>query len=114
MSNTTKGLMTKKKAELIDIILRKDDEEARLRKANEAAKKDAEEKDKTIKRLNDSLTEANRNVEQHQAGMDEITSQKVALKESLEYFKKQYNTARNWNLVLGTSIVIIAALWILL
>ena len=114
MSNKETGLMKKTKAQLVEIILRKDDEEIRLKNAYEAAKKDAEEKDETIKRLNDSLNKANHNVEQHQSGMDEITSQKVAAEEAAKKFEKERNVARSWNWVLATAVVIIAALWILL
>lgn len=114
MSNNETGLMKKTKKELIDIILRKDDEEKRLKNAYEAAKKDAEGKDEIIKRLTDSLNKANRNVEQHQSGMDELTSQKVAAEEAAKKFEKERNVARGWNWVLATAVVIIAALWILL
>ena len=121
MSNKENGLMKKTKAQLVEIILRKDDEEIHLKNAYEDAKKvmfsfqkDVEEKDETIKRLTDSLNKANRNVEQHQAGMDEVTSQKVAAEEAAKKFEKERNSARGWNWVLATAVVIIAALWILL
>lgn len=114
MSNNETGLMKKTKKELVDIILRKDDEEIRLKNSYEAAKKDAEEKDSTIKRLTDSLNKANRNVEQHQSGMDELTSQKVAVEEAAKKFEKERNAARGWNWILAIAVVIISALWILL
>lgn len=113
MSNKENGLMKKTKAQLVEIILRKDDEEIRLKNAYEAAKKDAEEKDETIKRLTDSLNKANRNVEQHQAGMDEVTSQKVDAEEAAKKFENERDSARNWNYVLGIAVIIIAACWII-
>lgn len=114
MSNKETGLMKKTKAQLVEIILRKDDEEIRLKNSYEAAKKDAEEKDRNIKHLTDSLDKANHNVEQHQAGMDEVISQKAAAYDAAKKFEKERNTARAWNWVLGTAVVIIVALWILL
>jgi len=114
MSNKETGLMKKTKAQLVEIILRKDDEEIRLKNAYEAAKKDAEEKDKTIKRLTDSLNKANANVQQHQAGMDELTSQKVAAEEAAKKFEKERNAARAWNWVLAIAVIIASILWILL
>ena len=114
MSNKETGLMKKTKAQLVEIILRKDDEEIRLKNAYEAAKKDAEEKDKTIKRLTNSMNEANRNVEQHQSAMDELTSQKVAAEEAAKKFEKERNAAYGWNWALATTIVIVTTLWILL
>lgn len=114
MSNKETGLMNKTKAQLVEIILRKNDAETSLKHAYEAAKKDAEEKDETIKRLTDSLNKANCNVEQHQSGMDEVTSQKVAAEEAARKFEKERNAARGWNWILAIITVIITALLILL
>lgn len=114
MSKKETGLMNKTKAQLVEIILRKDDEEIRLKNVYEAAKKDAEEKDKSIKRLTDSLNEANRNVENYKSGMDELTSQKVDAEEAAKKFEKERNAAYGWNWALATAIVIVTALWIIL
>lgn len=114
MSNKETGLMRKTKKELVDIILRKDDEEIRLKNQIEENKKVMAMQDEAITKTRKSLETANRNVEQHQKGMDEITSQKFAADEAARKFKKERNSARGWNWVLGIAIVIIAALWILL
>ena len=113
MSNKEKGLMSKTKKELVEIILRKDDEEIRLKNLYEAAKEAAIRNEETSKRLMDSLNKANANVQQHQAGMDELTSQKVAAEEATKKFKKERNTARSWNWILSIAVVIIAALWVI-
>lgn len=114
MSNNETALLRKTKAQLVEIILRKDDEEIRLKNSYEAAKEDAKKSEENVKRLTDSLNKANHNVEQHQSVMDELTSQKVAAEEAAKKFEKERNTARAWNWVLATAVVIIAALWILL
>lgn len=114
MSNKETGLMKKTKAQLVEIILRKDDEEIRLKNFYEAAKKDAEEKDRNIKHLTDSLNEANRNVEHYKSGMDELTSQKAEAYEVAKKFEKERNAAYGWNWALATTIVIVTTLWILL
>lgn len=114
MSNNESGLMKKTKKELVDIILRKDDEEKRLRETIKSNEEVIAKQDEAITKMKNSLETANRNVLQHQAGMDELTSQKVAAEEAAKKFKKESNASRGWNWVLATAIVIIAALWILL
>ena len=113
MSNNETGLMKKTKKELVEIILRKDDEENRLRGIN----KDLEEKLKISEEQRKSLTKsvetANHNTEQHQNVIDDLTSEKVAAEESVKYFKKQCNNARSWNWILSIAVVIIAALWVI-
>lgn len=113
MSNKEKGLMAKTKKELVEIILRKDDEEIRLRNSYEAAKEDAKKSEDDVKHLTDSLNKANANVQQHQLCIDELTSDKVAAEEAAKKFEKERNTARSWNRVLAIAVVIIAALWII-
>lgn len=113
MANKEKGLMTKTKKELVEIILRKDDEEIRLRNSYEVAKENAKKSEDDVKHLTDSLNKANANVQQHRIAMDELTSDKVAAEEAAKKFKKERNTARNWNWVLAIAVVIIAALCII-
>jgi chromosome segregation ATPase len=60
-----------------------------------------------------SLEEANKNVVQHQASIDELTSQKVEAEEAAKCFKDERDSARNWNYVLGIAVIIIAACWII-
>lgn len=114
MSNKENGLMKKTKKELVDIILRKDDEEIRLKNSYEAAKQDAKKSEENVKRLTDSLNKANINVQQHQSAMDELTVDKFAAEEATAKLEKERNSARSWNWVLAAAVVIIAALWILL
>lgn len=114
MSNNETGLMKKTKKELVDIILRKDDEEKRLKEQIEENKRVMAMQDEAITKMRKSLETANHNVEQHQKGMDEITSQKVAAEEAAKKFEKERNAARGWSWVLATAVVIISALWILL
>lgn len=113
-NNKEAGLMKKTKAQLVEIILRKDDEEARLRKSLESANKDIEGSSNRIKLLTMDLNKANANVQQHQAGMDELTSQKVAAEEVAEKFRKERNAARGWNWVLAIAVITVSLLWILL
>lgn len=114
MSNNEKGLMSKTKKELVEIILRKDDEEIRLKETIKQNEESIAKQDDAISKMRKSLETANVNVQQHQKGMDEVTSQKVAAEEAAKKFEKERNSARNWNWVLATAVVIIAALWILL
>lgn len=110
MSNKETGLMKKTKKELVEIIIRKDDEEIRLKKEIESLRNDVACKEDTCKKLRKSLEDANRNTEQHQSGMDEITSQKVAAEEAAKKFEKERNVARGWNWFFATLVIIIAAL----
>ena len=114
MSNKENSLIQKKKAQLVEIILRKDDEEIRLKKACEAAKKEVEEKNNTIKNLTDCLNDANAKVLEHQSVMDELVSQKVDAELIAKKFKKECNIARGLNCVLATAILIIIVLCIFL
>ena len=114
MSNNETGLLRKTKAQLVEIILRKDDEEVRLKKQIEENKKVMAMQDEAITKMRKSLETANRNVEQHQSGIDEVTSQKVAAEEAAKKFKKERNTARAWNWVLAIAVIIVSILWILL
>lgn len=114
MSNNENGLMKKTKKELVEIILRKDDEEKRLRETIKQNEESIAKQDDVISKMRKSLETANANVQQHQAGMDELTSQKVAAEENAKKFKKERNTARSWNYVLAATVIIITVLWILL
>ena len=114
MSNKETGLMKQTKAQLVDIIMRKDDEEARLKKDIESLKNDVLVKEDTCKKLRNSLEKANHETEQHQAAMDDLTTEKVEFANAAKTFEKERNNARTWNWVLATVIVIISALWILL
>lgn len=114
MSNKETGLMKKTKAQLVEIILRKDDEETRLKNQIEDNKRVIAMQDEANTKMRKSLETANRNVEQYQSGIDEVISQKVAAEEAAKKFEEERNAARGWNWVLATAIVIIAALWILL
>lgn len=107
MSNKEKGLMSKTKAQLVDIIIRKDDEETRLKETMAF-------QDQAISKLKKSLEASNRNVEQHQSGMDELTSQKVAAEEAANNFKRQRNAARAWNWILAIAVITVSILWIIL
>lgn len=114
MSNNETGLMKKTKKELVDIILRKDDEEKRLRETIKSNEEVMAKQDEAITKMKNSLETANRNVLQHQAGMDELTSQKVDAEEAAKKFKKERNAARAWNWVLAIAVITISILWILL
>lgn len=113
MSTNETGLMKKTKAQLVEIILRKDDEEIRLKNAYEAAKEEVKKSEENAKRLTNDLNKANANVQQHQSGMDELTSQKVAAEDAARKFEQERNTHRNWNYVLGIAIILIVAAWII-
>lgn len=114
MSNKETGLMKKTKAQLVEIILRKDDEEIRLKETIKDNELVMTRQNDAITKMKKSLEDANRNTEQHQSVMDEVTSQKVAAEEAAKKFEKERNSARGWNWVLATTIAIIAALWTLL
>lgn len=110
MSNTETGLMKKTKKELIEIILRKDDEEIRLKEQIEENKKVMALQDEAATKMIKSLETANHNLQQHQSGMDELTSQKVAAEETVKKVKRELNSARIWNCVLAIAVVIAAIL----
>lgn len=114
MSKQEKTLMGKTKAQLVEIITRKDDEEIRLKNRVQNLERENDVANKTISHLKKSLEDANRNIEQHQAGMDELTSQKVVAEEAAKKFEKERNAAYGWNWALATAIVIVTTLWILL
>lgn len=108
------GLMKKTKAQLVEIILRKDDEELCLKKQIKENEKVIDMKDKAITEMKKSLEIANLNVEQHQEGMDELTSQKVAAEETAKKFEEERNNARGWNYILSALVVIMVTLLITL
>lgn len=56
-----------------------------------------------------SLEEANKNVVQHQAAIDELTSQKVEAENAAKCFKNERDSARNGNYVLGIVVIVIIA-----
>lgn len=114
MSNKENGLMKKTKAQLVEIILRKDDEEIRLKETIKNNEEVMAKQDDAITKMKKSLEDANLNTEQHQSVMDELTSDKVAAEEAAKKFEKERNTAYVWNWALATSVIIITALWILL
>lgn len=60
-----------------------------------------------------SLEKANKNVVQHQAAIDELTSQKVEAENAAKCFKNERDSARNWNYVLGIAVIVIIACWII-
>lgn len=60
-----------------------------------------------------SLEKANKNVVQHQAAIDELTSQKVEAENAAKCFKNERDSVRNWNYVLGIAVIIFAACWII-
>lgn len=60
-----------------------------------------------------SLEEANKNVVQHQAAIDELTFQKAEAEEAAKCFKNERDSARNWNYVLGIAVIIFVACWII-
>jgi hypothetical protein len=77
-TKSEQGLMSKKKAELIDIILRKDDVERELRKELDATKLDFEKAKKmvdnnetTIKDLRKENEELEKSVNAHQDTIDD-------------------------------------------
>ena len=113
MSNNETGLMKKTKKELVEIILRKDDEEIRLKSSYEAAKEDAKKSEESVKLLTDNLNKANANVQQHQRGMDELTSQKVEAENAAKHLRNQRNTARTiaWILVVATVVLTIITIF---
>lgn len=113
MSNKEKGLMAKTKKELVEIILRKDDEEIRLRETIKNNEESIAKQDDAISKMRKSLEDANRNTEQHQSSIDELTSDKVVAEQAAKKFEKERNTARGWNWVLAIAVIIIAALWII-
>lgn len=113
MSNNETGLMKKTKKELVDIILRKDDEEKRLRETIKQNEESIAYRDDVISKTRKSLEEANKNVVQHQAAIDELTSQKAEAENAAKCFKNERDSARNWNYVLGIAVIIIAACWII-
>ena len=127
MSNNFDGLMKKTKKELVEIIIRNDDVREELNNQIDVYKDRAEKMqeeynlakqqskdaiDKVLK-LQKSLEEANKNVVQHQAAIDELTSQKVEAENAAKCFKNERDSARNWNYVLGIAAIIFAACWII-
>ena len=56
-----------------------------------------------------SLEEANKNVVQHQAAIDELTSQKAEAENAAKCFKNERDSARNRNYVLGIAVIVIIA-----
>lgn len=95
------------KAEIIDMLCMKE---------NLLAKKEEELKEavSTNERLSKDLVESNRQNEQYEHIIDDLTSDKVAAEEAAKTFRKERNNARTFGWVLATAIVIMAALWILL
>lgn len=122
MSNKETGLMRKTKKELVDIILRKDDVESNLKERLEntankyaelASKNDALNKSYAtlsdeIGKLKKYLNEANRNVEQHQSGIDEVTTQKAEVEAVANSLKKNIKKMKALNWVLFICAIILA------
>lgn len=73
--NTVKSLMAKTKAELVNIIVSQDNTVEDLRKDYDSMSK--------------SFDVANRNLEEHQATIDELTSEKVELQMEVSKLDKQ-------------------------
>lgn len=120
MSNKVDGLMKKTKKELVEIIIYNDDVREELNQhvdvyENKYAEKvsECEKLDVENEKLRSSLEEANKNVVQHQASIDELTSQKAEAEEIAKCFKNERDSARNWNYVLGIAVIVIAACWII-
>lgn len=115
MSNKENSLMKKTKKELVEIILRKDDVEAKLKEELESCKtKNAELRNKisTLEEQKASLTKsletANRSVQNQRAGMDEYASQVAELKEKLENANKINKCAHRWNWIMSIALIILA------
>lgn len=120
MSKNETGLMKKTKKELVEIIIRNDDVREDLNQQinvykNKYAEKvsECEKLDVENEKLFSSLNEANKNVVQHQASIDELTSQKAEAEEVAKCFKNERDCARNWNYVLGIAVIVITACWII-
>lgn len=106
--STQSTLMQKKKAELVDIILRKDDVEKSLRRELNNVQLDFEKSknmianhEKNIKNLNNEIQELNETINGCHAVIDDMT---ITIQE--EHHKKV--VARNWAIVFG--IIAIAAI----
>lgn len=122
MSNNEIGLMKKTKKELVEIILDKDDVESNLRKRLDECMqnyenlnrkhtgivKDAEGMAKEIERLRKALNEANYDVEQHQSGIDEVTTQKTEVEAVANSLKKDIKKMKVLNWVLFICAIILA------
>lgn len=124
MSNNFDGLMKKTKKELIEIINNQDVALAYLKddfKVSKDANKELQDIIDTERAkfrhdydaINKSLEEANKNVVQHKASIDELTSQKIEAENAAKCFKNERDSARNWNYVLGIAVIVIAACWII-
>ena len=119
-TQSEKGLMSKTKKELVEIILRKDDVERQLKadkesveKALENAKKDVrnlELKNHTLRDtendLNAKLDEANKEISGYQNEIDETTTYIRDLK---DYFLKNLGKARRWCTFFVITTIILAA-----
>lgn len=98
-------LMKKTKAELVDLILRKDDEEKRLNGIIEELKATIKTKDDAVSSMYKDLGISNKKVEEYQETIDDITSEKVEAQISANKFKKQRNTAEVFVAILSCVIL---------
>lgn len=100
-SNTESGLMKQTKKELISIILRKDDIEKKLNKELADVELDLQKaksmigrNESTIKTLREDLDKSEKNVNQHQNAIDELTIINADVEHSLR-------NAKRWNIALA-------------
>lgn len=122
-TQSEKGLMSKTKKELVEIILRKDDVERQLKadkesveKALENAKKDVrnlELKNHTLRDtendLNAKLDEANKEIEDYQSEISEIKSCYAAMKNNFDNNLRNLGRARRWCTFFVITTIILAA-----
>lgn len=131
MERNVQGLMKKTKKELIEIILRKDDEEKNLsnslndfvKKCDDlqgrlnASVKDCEGMTNRINnmsaentKLKEDLSKAHENVFQHQRGMDILTTEREEFKQKLLITEKKNQTLSGWCIFFVIAIIIIGIL----
>lgn len=134
MEKNVQGLMKKTKKELIEIILRKDDEEKNLSNSlNDFVKrcddlrgklntsvKDCEGMTSRINdmsaennKLKEDLIKANENVFQHQRGMDTLTTEKEELERELYFVNKKKATLFTWCWILGAALILVGIMTLL-
>ncbi len=100
-------LMKKTKAELVNLILRKDDEEKLLHGIIEELKATIKTKDYAVSSMYNDLDVANKKVEEYQETIDDITSEKVEAQINANKFKKQRNVAEVFVAILCVIISVI-------